>query len=558
MKNKKLIYQQGGQLDTAGMANSAISAIPQLMQGAQQPSGPEKGKTVGKTIGSTAGGIGGAIAGSVLLPGVGTIIGGSLGSMLGGLAGGGIGKMVGNQNQEFKQETNQFMNGGQSPLNQSNMNSKLTHYKGDPNITDGISVGDNIKVDNNETNFKGYIFSHKLGFADLSKKIERKYSKRPDDKLSKESKERELGNLVKMQESTGLTNQGNQMWSGGWMKNINNLTNQANDFSNYTQPGPLASTTSFNNILTTEDKNNVLESGKIRTNMGVVDGTTINPKDEGSIIDSSFTNRLNLNNGIMGVNKPKNYKQPGAFNLNTPNLDAKDGNLAASKFIGETKGENNYNPTPPDSTKPLQTEVNPLGYLASNVGPAFDLLQGLKGGDDVQFDRVKQTYANPNPAITSLDNATSTSFNNARNAIRNNASSSGEYLAMMNNLSGSESLKRGLGKASIKSEYDKINSGTANQISAQNANIQMAESTARQQETDAARSTMSQGLHNFGQNTLGYQADLEANKTQNKMLPFMSDRFDLVEDADGNISFKRKTIKKSNSKNNITPAPDSK
>jgi hypothetical protein len=169
-------------------------------------------------------------------------------------------------------------------------------------------------------------------------------------------------------------------------------------------------------------------------------------------------------------------------------------------------------------------------------------------------------YADPKSAITAMNNATSTSFNNARNAIRNNATSSGEYLAMMNNLAGSESLKRGLGEAQIKSEYDKMNTGTynsiANQVKSQNAQIQMRESEARQQEQDAARSAVSQGLHNFGQNSLGYSQDVAMNKTQNMMTPFMSDRFDLVEDADGKIYFKRKAIKKSDSKKDITPEPD--
>jgi hypothetical protein len=114
--------------------------------------------------------------------------------------------------------------------------------------------------------------------------------------------------------------------------------------------------------------------------------------------------------------------------------------------------------------------------------------------------------------------------------------------------------------AGIKSQYDIANTQGLNQTNLTkdqyNAQIQMRESEARQQEEDAARSAVSQGLHNFGQNSLGYSQDRAMNRSQNMMMPFMADRFDLVEDADGNISFKRKDIKKSDSKKDITPAPD--
>jgi len=464
----------------------------------------------GGQLGSTLGSIGGMALGSIIAPGVGTTIGG----MLGGKAG------------NFVQ--NQFMNGGQSPLNQSNMNNKLTHYKGDPNVTDGINIGNNIKVDHNETNHKGYIYSDTLqlgnmSFAEHSKKIESKYSKRPDDKISKESKERELGNLAKIQEATGLTNQGNQMWSGGWMKNISSLANQANDFSNYTpnaKTGPLETPNQqATGFYTSDDINSNKEA------VGNIANTLVTQPTDKAVIQGTIEDertRVGLHTTSPTLNKP-------AVPTGTPNST--------------------------DGTTPLQTDVNPLGFLASNIGPAFDILQGLKGGDDVQFDRIKQTYANPNPAITSLDNTTSTSFNNARNAIRNNASSSGEYLAMMNNLSGSESLKRGLGKASIKSEYDKINSGTANQISAQNAGIQMNEADARQMETDAARSSVSQGLHNIGANTLGFGQDLAANKTQNTMLPMLSDGYEYYIKEDGTVASRRKKGT-TNSNYQFSPKPE--
>jgi hypothetical protein len=103
------------------------------------------------------------------------------------------------------------------------MGGDLTHYQGNSHENGGIPVGQNAEVEGGETNHQGYIFSDtlKLGkktFAQLSKEIEKKHSKRPDDKISKSAKERELNNLMQIQESTGMTNSSNKYKLGGRMK----------------------------------------------------------------------------------------------------------------------------------------------------------------------------------------------------------------------------------------------------------------------------------------------------------------------------------------------------
>ena len=183
---------------------------------------------------------------------------------------------------------------------------------------------------------------------------------------------------------------------------------------------------------------------------------------------------------------------------------------------------------------------------AQSLGDAYNIGRGLKGPDPVDFERVKPSfmYADPKPAITAMNNATSTSFNNARNAIRNNATSSGEYLAMMSNLAGSESLKRGLGEAQIKSEYDKMNTNTynsiANQAKSQNAQIQMAESVARQQEQDAARSSISTGLSGLGAKVGGFNNAKSSWNNQNDLLSLMRGKgFYPIEGKDGKMMWRK-------------------
>jgi hypothetical protein len=219
-------------------------------------------------------------------------------------------------------------------------------------------------------------------------------------------------------------------------------------------------------------------------------------------------------------------------------------------------------PPPPNSTKPLQTSVNPLGYLASAIGPAYNIAQGLRGGDPVNFDRMtsKYQYADPKGAMAAASRGVTSAYNSAKNATRNTATSAGEYLANMGNLASKEGMDRAASLAGIKSQYDIANTQGLNQTNLTkdqfNAQVQMRESEARQQEQDAARSSISQGLNNFGQNTLGYGQDRAMNKTQNTMLPLLADGYEYVIDADGKVSAKKK-ISGTDNKYQLTKSPGS-
>lgn len=96
---------------------------------------------------------------------------------------------------------------------QFEMGGNLTQYEGNTHENGGIALGQMNEVETGETRgpknsptTKDYIYSDtlKVGkktFADLSKAIERKYSKRENDKMSKEQKELELSNLMNAQET---------------------------------------------------------------------------------------------------------------------------------------------------------------------------------------------------------------------------------------------------------------------------------------------------------------------------------------------------------------------
>lgn len=100
----------------------------------------------------------------------------------------------------------------------------LNHYTGERHENGGIPIGPNAEVEGGETSMKmgmggeqdsTYIFSDRLQvpgkkhtFAEASKRIDNKYNRRTNDKLSNESKRLELNKLMESQEQerAGLVN----------------------------------------------------------------------------------------------------------------------------------------------------------------------------------------------------------------------------------------------------------------------------------------------------------------------------------------------------------------
>jgi hypothetical protein len=559
-------------------------------QAGSDPNAPVQ-KNTGKTIGSVAGGIAGSF---IPIPGVGTMIGGAVGGAIGGAVdkktyenkmeeysankssqqNAMTSNIAGNfnpnaQGKTFKMGGNLIKRAdgsysqrglwdnirankgsGKQPTkemlaqekkikgNEYKMGGNFTEYHGNTHENGGIPIGQS-EVEGGETNNNGYIYSDtlKLGkktFADISKKINNKYSRRPDDKISMESKERELGNLAKMQESTGLTNNSRGMFQGGGKFNPNNpmsddrATLVSGNFDSFGAGKPVSGS---------------IDAGYSPNKFSIdpKEGMTVKP----------FTYKTP---GSLGYDTPK--QEPGSFNIKPPTAD-----LEASKFIGETKGKYNYNPTSPvDTNKPLQTKVNPLGYLASAIGPAYNIAQGLKGGDPVNFDRMtsKYQYADPRGAMAAANRGITAAYNPVKNAAKNTTTSAGEYLANMTNIASKEGMERAATMASIKGQSDIANTQGLNQSNLvkdqYNAQAQMQNAIAQQQENDAAISSISQGLNNFGQNTLGYGQDVAMNKTQNTMLPLLADGYEYVIDADGKVSAKKK-ISGTDNKYQLTPSP---
>jgi hypothetical protein len=215
--------------------------------------------------------------------------------------------------------------------------------------------------------------------------------------------------------------------------------------------------------------------------------------------------------------------------------------------------------------KSLDTKVNPLGYLSTLPSAAYDIAQGLKGGDPVDFERMntKYQFADPRGAMAAASRGVTSAYNAAKNAAKTTTTSAGEYLANMGNLASKEGMEKASALTAIKAQYDMANTQGLNQTNLAkdqyNAQVQMRESIARQEEQDAARSSISKGLAGLSQNTMSYMSDVNANKTQGRFVDLInSGKYEYVEEIDADGKPRIKLVPKKGAESNsvqVTPSP---
>ena len=206
--------------------------------------------------------------------------------------------------------------------------------------------------------------------------------------------------------------------------------------------------------------------------------------------------------------------------------------------IEEVPSMSTSKPLDKPGNKSLDTKVNPLGYLSTLPSAAYDIAQGLKGGDPVDFERMntKYQFADPRGAMAAASRGVTSAYNAAKNAAKTTTTSAGEYLANMGNLASKEGMDRASALTAIKAQYDMANTQGLNQTNLNkdqfNAQVQMQESIARQQEQDAARSSISKGLSNIGQNTMDYTSERNRAKSDKLMAGMLNENYEVVYNKD--------------------------
>ena len=465
----------------------------------------------------------------------------------------------------------------------------LTKYKnGNTHENGGIAITPNIEVEKGETRFEDYVFSNelkipgsKMTFAQKSKQINAKYKKRENDDLALETKRREFADLMaindlvrydqtKKQESkqnientafnlgiqSGLNEeQAMQFAKGGSIRQLLNNARKikTNQFVNrYSGGGPIFPDPTGDPNYTYQydkEKDDWIGFNKVGKNLGSMKAytKTINelntaypkgrylddvvrfkPQDilteEESQNISSFTN---INDKIVGLSQNKEIKSLGAQKETITKLgDAKKYNYIINR-------------------KPHWSN-----YLAQGAGDLYDVGLGLLAKDKVNFDRVKYEDYKPEnisyyPAVQAAQKNADLGSAEARRYIAANASGRGNVLSnFASNVSGLRSaegstignilMEEAIANATARNAALAANASNRLTQSATNAEIQMNESIARQQEKDAKRSAVSQGLHGLAEKYGVYNYDNLAYDSEGNIIGMIgTENIEFVPDETG-------------------------
>ena len=577
-----------------------MSGVSTGGQQAPQQAGSDPNAPVKKSTGKTIGGIAGGIAGAALAPftgGFSVMVGPALGSAIGG----------GIDNAQYKNKTEDYnaIKSSQQNAMTSNINGNFaqkqfaaggeigelfTDFKGNTHADGGTTFpGTNIEVEKNETKAKlpdgrkviftnsPYIpYKGKITYAQEHRSIEKKHF-RTNDLVDSNTKKRLIPKLFEDQEMKKEQMQAMM------------LTNLKNDYMMYGGKLKMDRGGGINyNYPMSEDRATSVTGGSpgyIKPKSFAPMPMDINPKpflkyptgpkDTKDFQDWMDVNQPTWYRGSKFSENPDYKSYYGTYGTNTQNAYKNFGNDYET-MIGDqqrrkdldlkpmprmgVKKPDDLNPKindkmldvpdfyhSPGKSRPKVYDGPSYANLAvQGIGDAYNIAQGLKGGDDVNFDRMntKYQFADPRGAMTAANKGLTSAYNAAKNATRNTTTSAGEYLANMGNITSKEGADRAAAMIGIKGQYDAANTQGLNQSNLMkdeyNAKIQMAESVARQQEQDAARNSLSTGLSGLGAKVGGFNSAKSSWNNQNDLLSLMRGKgFYPIEGKDGKMMWRK-------------------
>jgi len=388
-------------------------------------------------------------------------------------------------------------------LNVHGNNSDFTEYNGNSHQLGGIPISDTDEVEGNETSANlgdgKYVFSNsilvpnsKKTFADESKKINNRYSKRPDDVWANNAKQKQLTDLMEQQElvreSMGVgEDSGNEMEfkKGGWIQAATKGMRKdkpctGSKFGSSTCPPG----SKRYNLAKTFKKMHHMNGGftgiyDIQKHDGLSESSFIGPPKPAGL---GYMEQLQ-SKGYSNAPLKALYSQP----INEEDVLKRGSTWQYRQALDEAS-------KPPESYSPGYGAPM-LGYAAQ---AAANIPMLLTKPTKVKYDRV-------NPDLIDLTNQrveAQSTRNKALAMARRNAS-------MLGNAQEANSYA-GTAISDIYGQYGNVynqslmaeknaNVGIKNQAQSQNAQIQMTEANANQQEADAVRQAKQQALFNIGQ-----------------------------------------------------------
>ena len=172
--------------------------------------------------------------------------------------------------------------------------------------------------------------------------------------------------------------------------------------------------------------------------------------------------------------------------------------------------------------------MNPylLSGIGQGLGDLYNMYQGLRGGDPVNFKRNKYKPADPYATNRMIRD----SYREANSDLATSGLSGGQYLASRMGMASNEAAKI----AENNMTYDNINTQGINQIGQSNTAISNEEAIARQQERDAARNSVSMGLAGLGNKGAGIVKDTRLEKSNDAYNTAM---FDVLRNSHNNYEY---------------------
>lgn len=447
---------------------------------------------------------------------------------------------------------------------------KLTEFSGNTHENGGIDLGGKAEVEDKETRgpenteMSDYIYSdrlkvpgRKLTFAKASKMIESKYSKRDNDKMSSEQKERELMALMNNQESVRQ-----KMMSSAYKRAFGGSLSE--DFATKATTVDSANKSAYPVYQTIDG---VPIKGYVNTDpasFSKLDRTganMINLAGAQPVPQSELAANMNTGNYFGNYSGNARLNPVGTNDFRT----TKDATGRVYYWKGTTPiTEAEYKPTFANGGKiksydeevadinaqyagtkydpTMRRGVNNLDYnslygIGNFLGAGYDIYRGLKGGDPVNYERINPELVNYQQSRDLAARNLQTGYNSTVGNIRSVVGNPAQYLNLVTQVAANRDNQ--LAETITKSQEAESNTNAQirNQAKAANAQTQRLEADARQMEKDQSGNLLASGISGLGTAIAGTGRDKQLKISQEESKKFIgSVDFSPIFDKKGKIT----------------------
>jgi hypothetical protein len=367
----------------------------------------------------------------------------------------------------------------------------LTEYNGNTHENGGIAIGQDKEVEDKETRWEDYIFSENVkvpskdySFSDASKRINKKYSQRENDKYDQKALKKEMNGLMGMQESE------RQVMSVAHNEKMTGMFGESGSPEQYVNGGQLFDKSQLDAIKYAKD-NNFMDENNYTTN-----------KDYTEAANSGFT-------------KPPPMPDPTNVTLdrmNVPDISLEEAMTQktplSSKLDESNKVEgSDYVAAPKPGDGGGMTAGRAGLFAAQNIGNLYNLKQGMSSPEEISLGRMEPKLNDSSAAIRNIQDTYARAKKSSDGAIRANTTSGGQTLS--NRIASNTALsgKEADDTSRVIEDTDNRNSGISNAAQRTNLGIIANEEQINTQTEAARQQAMQAGLAGIGSSIAGESRD---------------------------------------------------